>query len=452
MSKILAVIENDMYVRNFITSGAFNSLIQNNDFGICLSEIVKKLKSDVLKEKIVGYYKRSQENISLLSHINQISMRALRKKSSTFDIKIRTNTFSPKPRLLYWLLSKPLIFKIAKKYFLAKFQNNYSLEKIIKKYQPKIVLFPVTGIEGTAVELVKLSYRHGFKTFFLVNGWDNLSSKAVFPLLPDYLGVWGPQALVDAVNIQGMSVQRVFMLGCARYEDYFIAENAQLKLFPYKYILFAGATTACDEITPLRILDDVLDKIGNTDIKIVYRPHPWRQKRNCFDDFDQREFKNVIIDPQVADNYYKEKKMGTESVSSQNFPQLKYYPSLLNNALFIISPMSSMTLEAALFDVPALILAHDDNCHPIPPILQANYKHFEGAKEVPGWFFAYDLEQMRNLFKTLLEQFKDETPAKRKMRPVLCNAVKKYIIQDGRLYAQRLQEAIQLIAAENNAL
>src|SRR5687767_112491 len=88
--KILAVIENDMYVRNFVTSGALNCLIQRDDFGIAVSEVVVKLRDEIPSDKLVGAYTRSAANIRLTYIFNKLSMRALRKKSATFRIKVST--------------------------------------------------------------------------------------------------------------------------------------------------------------------------------------------------------------------------------------------------------------------------------------------------------------------------------------------------------------------------
>ena len=454
MFRILAFIEHDFFVRNFVTSGAFDLLIGYKDFGFCVSEITSKLRSSIPAEKLVGMYKRSSRNMDLVFHFFQISMRALRSKSTTFDIKAKANWPGHQRLIVYGvynLLSLPIFFRLGKKVLLKLFENNYDVEKIVQEYKPDLVIFPFTGVEGTGVELVSLSRKYGFKTFFLVNGWDNLSSKGILPYLPDYLGVWGPQPLVDAVNIQGMPAHRVFMLGCARYEHYLKRDNAELRLFPHNYILFAGAATASDEVTPLRILESVLEELSLHDVKIVYRPHPGRdEKHRGFEIFEPEKYRHVILDPQIADYYLATTQRNSESLSGQCLPELKYYSSLVNNAIFIISPMSSMILEAALFDVPALVLAHDDGCSLIPPHLQAKFRHFDGADEVPGWFFVRKLDELKQSFKMLLERFKTETPLNREFRPVLSSAVKRYLFHDGRSYAQRLEEAARVILAMTN--
>lgn len=450
MPRILAFIENDMYVRNFITSGAFDLLLQEPEFHLCLSEIAIKLHDSIPANKTPSRYARCRDNMALVYQFNKISMLALRDKSTTFDIKVKAKWMGDYT-IDDALLSSTKDFNITKEFFTRKLQNNASLEAIITKQQPQLVIFPVTGVEATGTELIALSKKYGFKTLFLINGWDNLSSKGAFPLLPDYMGVWGPQSLIDAVTIHGMPEHRLLLMGCARYEDYFKPENAQEKLFAHKYVLFAGSTAPCDEITPLRLLDEAIETSGDYDIKVVYRPHPWREKRNCFDLFEAEKFKHVILDPQIADDYYGEKRKGTESVSSQNFPKLKYYPSLVNHAQFVISPMSSMTLEAALFDVPSIVLAHDDGFHPIPPQSIAHFRHFQGADEIPGWFFVRDIKTLKALFQTLLKQFSGESPTNRMFHQILSPAVGKYLFHDGRSYAQRLYNAVTFILASINS-
>jgi hypothetical protein len=451
MNRVVAFIENDMYVRNYITSGAFDPLSRLGgigEFAVCLASNVTKLKSAVAPEKVCGYYERNARNINLIFHFNMISMRAFQDKSKTFAIKAATKWFEGNGRYASsYSLDE---YESIKKQTISGFQNNQSLERILQEQKPDLAIFPITGVESTGAELVLLSRRYDFQTLFLVNGWDNLSSKGVFPLLPDYLGVWGPQSLLDAVNIQGMPPERTVLMGCARYEDYFIPENAGTKYFPHRYILFAGSVTPCDEITPLRLFDELLEELRIPDLKIVYRPHPWRNQRKCFDLFQPRDFKHVFLDPQVANDYYKEKRQGTESCSSQNYPELKYYPSLVNHALFIISPLSSMILEAALFDVPALVLAHDDGVHPIPPNLFAQFEHFQGAEDVPGWFFAKKLDDAKTLFKRMLEDFGGDSPEARKLRPVLSFAIRRYLYEDGYSYGQRLALLAKMILARKD--
>jgi hypothetical protein len=449
---ILILLERDEYVRNFITSGAFDRVLAGGEAVICTSDAVKAMSAALPESVLGGSYRRSIRNEGLIHHFFQVSMRALRKRSATLDVKTRVG-WPGKQRLSllcgYTLLSLPPFYGLLKGRMAGLFEIDPALEELVRRHAPGLVVFPLTGVEGTAPALVKLSRKYGFKTLFLQNGWDNLSSKGVFPLLPDYLGVWGPQSLMDAVSIQGMPDHRLFTLGSAKYEDYLRRTNAEHSPFSHPYVLFAGSFTPCDEVAPLRVLEEVLDERGETGLKVVYRPHPWRgEKHHASEVFRPQEFRHVVLDPQVAAEYLKQVNAGDDApFFPTNYPPLDYYPSLLNHARFVVSPMSSMVLEAALYDVPAIVLAHRDDTHLISPHLQARYRHFEGGEEVPGWFYIRDLEALRTRFRQALRDLAGEGPEQRGFRPALSTAVRHYLFRDGRSYAEHLGDAVEVIRA-----
>ena len=91
------------------------------------------------------------------------------------------------------------------------------------------------------------------------------------------------------------------MLGTPRFENYFHLRNKKIKsYFKFKYILFAESTLPV-ESSILPVLDKIIsqnEKFKN--LKIIYRPHPWRKSLKVY---NQKEFKNIIIDPQIKKNY-----------------------------------------------------------------------------------------------------------------------------------------------------
>lgn len=441
--KVLAVVDNDLYLRNFVLSGAFDETFKNFDSILAISNAVEKLKPLISKKFKIKEYTRNEKNKSKVQVFNQISMRHLKHKSTTFQSK--TQNYSPllKEKILFNFFALPFIYNLAKFIIQKQFLINPKLEKIIKKFNPDIVLFPTSGYEATGYELIKLSKKYYFKTFFLTNGWDNLSSKGVLLFKPDFIGVWGQQALYHAVKIQNMKKENCILTGCARYENYFDQTKGNTKIFPFNYILFAGSTTAADEITPLQILETALDRPKYKNIKIVYRPHPMRAPRKGFDLFEQEKYKHIIIDPQVAPDYYRDKKEKTESGAAQNFPDLEYYPSLLKNCLFLISPLSSLIIESAIYNVPSLILAHQDPDNPIPASEQVKWEHFKGAKNIDGWYIAHDLKQMVNLFNKLLKKTINKNLHKSGNN--LSKSIKKYLYFDNRSYSKRLSDYLEQI-------
>jgi hypothetical protein len=446
MARMIAFIENEMYVRNFLSSGAFDPLIARGALRLSASEAVRPESLRPWSEIVTTSYERSRRNRDLVFGFNKLSILRYRSSSTTFDIKVRTGLpfgrYGLIDRLKCW---PPVYDRVLRPAFAGRLERNPSLERVIGDERPALVLLPLTGVEATGYELIRLSRDHGFRTLFLVNGWDNLSSKAVFAELPDYLGVWGQQALEDAMAIHGLPSHRGFLLGCARYETYFEQRDPGPSPFPFPYAVFAGATTACDELTPLRRIDDELQRIGAGAFRVVYRPHPWREKRIADDLFEPRRFRHTVLDPQVEEAYFANKRSGDESVSSKAMPRLDYYRHLLEHAAFVVSPLSSMTLEAALFNVPAIVLTHDDGIHPLPCSLIARFRHFDGARNVQGWHFVDRLDQLAPTLRQVWELTRNDSPSKRYFAPYLARAMAPYLFMDARSYGGRLLDAVDTI-------
>lgn len=457
MKKILYFIPQDGIARDHLNGSALTKLLDGGSVGLVVSSsLSEKGLSFVPKDKVVGTYKPLKTKKDFLSHFFSVRIYALayRKKSSTFAIKIKSyRNSSLYHRLLYYLyyiVTLPGIFFLLKKVIHAIFFSSYEeikdVKKIIEEQKPELVIYPLILINHLGIELIRLSHIYNYKTLFVTNSWDNLSSKSVFITLPDYLGVFGPQALVDAVSIHNMPFDRVFQLGCARYAGYFPLSQKTVPPFGFKYVVFAGASLAIDEISLLKELDKIIEE-KKYDIKIVYRPHPHRFERKCDDLFRPEEYLHTIIDPQIAEVYFREKQGNVHITHNQNYPDLDYYPSLLGHALFLISPLSSLILESALFNTPSLILAHDDKVHDLPPSLIKQFQHFEGATNVPGWFFGNTKPQILTLFCKLFERLAYDDREHKTYKPALQEATRKYLCQDDRGYTERLEAAINFILA-----
>ena len=59
---------------------------------------------------------------------------------------------------------------------------------------------------------------------------------------------------------------------------------------------------------------------------------------------------NIKYDPQIGKNYFKSRLM----------PDLKYYPKLLNDCLFAMGGLTTMLIEASIFDKIYLAIGFDD--------------------------------------------------------------------------------------------
>jgi hypothetical protein len=152
--------------------------------------------------------------------------------------------------------------------------------------------------------------------------------------------------------------------------------------FAFRYVLFAGCYQPFDERAALRRLDDAVTRNG-LDLKVVYLPHPRRLPRRRPDLVDEREFDHVIVEPRVRDGYRAGWRDGEQQgpLKTAALP-LSAYPALLENAAFVVCPLSTIMLEAAIFRRRVLTIAYHDGVHNTSPGVAIDYLHFEGVDAV----------------------------------------------------------------------
>jgi hypothetical protein len=163
--------------------------------------------------------------------------------------------------------------------------------------------------------------------------------------------------------------------------------------FPFPYILFVGTAVAFDEAGILIKINQIISENQDTfkGVKLIYRPHPWRQGSDSIADMD---LPHIIIDPQLKDSYLKR-----DSTSSVQ-PNLSYYPALIKNAEFVMGGLTSMLIESLIFRKYYLALAYDDgvNLTSQHNVLKY-YVHFKGLENVDSVNIIHDLENFADTFK-----------------------------------------------------
>jgi len=209
--------------------------------------------------------------------------------------------------------------------------------------------------------------------------------------------------------------------------------------FNFSYILFCGCNLPFDEISALKQLDYIVSKHSDVfkDTKILYRPHPWRAQRECFDLFNKLDFKKVEIDPQVAEAYYRKDK-------SKGFqPDLKYYPVLLKNALFVVGPLTTMLIESLICGKEVLALAYDDGVHiSSPHNAYRYYPHFHGIDRIEGLFLCERAKEIENYILGMM--MREEKTDLFEIR----NSLQYFVYNDSESYANRLKQIVDDIGTK----
>jgi hypothetical protein len=271
------------------------------------------------------------------------------------------------------------------------FENNYD-----------VVLYPSSAFEFQIFDIIKSCSMSGAKSFFIIDNWDNLSSKILFWERPDFIATWGKQTTNHAIEIQGFSKEQVFEIGSARYSNYYIAKKGDLELnLPANYVLFFGTNLYFNEILALeQINKEILDNPNiYNDLEVIYRPHPYSENTGRFQNCN---LVKVSLDPQIKNmlgfNYDQSESDALNRLS------LDFYPRLISKSKFIVGGLTTMLLEASLFDKNYLALVYPENNNiTSPDLLFKSYTHFEGIENLPNLSFCSDFFSIGSNFRRVFE-------------------------------------------------
>jgi hypothetical protein len=439
----LILISTDHYVRNFIGTRAFDGLDPRETYYVASRRGVTHAESSSTLERLPNFLGTVDDPRPEVKgpyrYLRMMLLAALRSRSATMRNKVDLLPF--RERVRFRIAALPLLRQAHLWHVMRMTGLNRELHELLERIEPDLVIAPTGGYDTLVWDGLRSARELGIPSLVLVHNWDNLSSKGAFAVRPDYLGVWGEQSRQHAERIHGFPRDRVALLGAPAFEGYFRhTPGSSEPPFPFRYVLFAGCFAPFDELSALRRLErEIADR--KLDLKVVYRPHQHRRMRRRPDFFDENEFENVVLDPQMRDIYlasFDEYARGGERPKPL-LPALDYYPALFEHSEFVICPLSTMIVEAALFEKRVIVIAYDDGIHPNPPSVAVNYDHFEGIDRIDGFELCRQEEQLAPLFSKVAGERRE--PA----RP-LREQVGWWLHQDERSYAERLADLLPTIA------
>lgn len=295
-------------------------------------------------------------------------------------------------RSILQLFSFPPLFKLYKSRTVDGNENDFALIKKVKKINPDLIIYPTHCFEPESITLCKVAEAINKKTLFLIDNWDNISSKTVFFKKPNAITVWGMQARKAALKLQSMKNSQVHHLGNPKFAQYFKIRDMKHKspyLFPY--VLFLGSLQPYDEIAPLRILDREIErsKLKYKNLKVIYRPHPGREY--LIKKYKDYNFKNIVFDKQM-ENF-------TETKKKYSINKNNYFEKLIKNSIFMVGGITTVTIETVIFGKRYLFLAHDEKDNiTSPKNMYENFNHYDEILRLKLLKKCPDLNRLNNHF------------------------------------------------------
>jgi len=458
MDKILIVISSDLFVRNYLTTDALSVIEKEYDCYYLASDSVTIREQLENKQHFLGYYHFPDGLRKKHYALFNVLMWRFRNRSSSFRFRLKRsfnwdllqyrgnlrayvnnlaifvygNFFSSDSTFRSILLGNKLIYSIFSKIYHDSIRISDDLSRYVDTLKLDLIVFPSSAYDPEGNDLARIGKLCGVRTLFLIDNWDNISSKTIFWAHPDNLGVWGQQSKEQAIRMQDFQPQQVTPIGTPRFDSYFLLRDQLLpKHFDFEYVLFTGLAIPFDELAALRMIEEEIDSKPDTyrGMKVVYRPHPWRQQRISDDYFNENDFTHVIIDPQMRDAYYCENKHFQ--------PDLSYYPALLKHSRFVVASPTTMIIESLIFRKRVLLLAYDDGVHLTSPHnTLANYEHFKGIEQVEGISLCLDKAALRERFRSLWVNYEEIDTLKQ-----ACD-LNYFLLGDSSRYRDRLSELV----------
>ena len=398
--RIALVVLNRQYLISWFDTGTVDLLI---DSGFCeVSVFAPQHVLDLLptETKYKKFKIESIEASSAATHLVAMNWVSLRSKSSTFRFSLQ-RTF----RSDYWffafrlgvvqgfkqtvLNAKTVLWNLRKKrltvlYFFRPFRI------LAKRHRSKLgkmnvlpegirngnfdwMFIPCHAIDELMTDYIAEAREIGLKSLVAIDNWDNLTSKSVYVVKPDYLTVMGRKCIEHAKNIHEIQKESVLTYGLPRFDAYRKYERSQpvIAQNPKKRVLYAGFSMAHSEKRVVDAIANHLDeKYGNGAVEVHYRPHPIPIPR-----IDKYEIANPNV---VSNSHGSLPRTGMPTMDSS-------YISAMQLADVVVGAPTTLMLEAMLLGRPCVIDLTTDRYHRTTASNAAkHFVHMHDLLAVPG--------------------------------------------------------------------
>ena len=285
-------------------------------------------------------------------------------------------------------------------FFIKIILKNTSNSEMVKINKARVIVLFGGHNNLEIFDLINIAKRKNIISILVMVNWDN----ATKPLLakPDLVLTWGKQTETLAKKLNNVDA---IGIGTPRFDliknKKFISKKKARKFIglkqDFKYIIYAGKIIPSDDLKLLKRINIILNnKFIN--YKIIYRPHPFGINKINFLEFDQfkkiNKLNNIIIDP---------------TLKIFNKQDLNQYYYLFSSSDALISSFSTLTIEAAYYNLPTLCFAINDLLN------EKRFDYENGCKLSPhlkilnkyNWpLRAFSYDEFFNKFDILIKQTK----------------------------------------------
>lgn len=238
---------------------------------------------------------------------------------------------------------------------------------LFERYHPSLLVTTDIGTIDASKHLIAEAKRNGVKTLSLVVSWDNLTSKGISAVKPDWAITWNQTMKEELVHYHDMQPEQVTVGGIAHFDDYFreprwdsrAAFLQRYNLSPGRKTLFYGTNTPGLFRHNKEFLELLLSAIAADRFckpcQLLLRLHPafFTKYKTGFDDA-WRDFEALQEKYGSLLAISKPVTIDQEFGALQPIEDQMNLSAILNHSDIMINMFSTLMLEACIFDLPVV--------------------------------------------------------------------------------------------------
>lgn len=451
--KILVFIEHDIIIRHFIHSDAFAELARRHEVRFVFPERGnKRVSVDVEALDLPAPMRRlpvHQKRLELWKRL--FIADALRwRPGAQFKTlrRFRREMIGPKAAFVFRFLSLPGAFQALRRWTLAKIRAtpHRALDALLNEEKPDVIIHP-SVLEGVYInDLVEASETRGLPFVVIMNSWDNPSTKKAVVGAPDRLLVWGEQTKRHAMRYMDMPSEKLICFGAAQFDVFRQPPRISREEFCAAHdippsstiLLYAGSSKDSDEFGHLELIDRTIDEGALGDVALVYRPHPWGGGGRGGERILDHPWRHVRIEATMRE-YLERVRAGGGGIHMADYRDTH---DVLSSIDALVSPLSTIIVEAALHGKPALCFLPIDEQQARHFQITAPLTHFEDMYDAPEFLVAQGRERLAPALRELLQRCSEPGFSDR------VRAACDYFVESfDQAYSERLADYVEALVA-----
>ncbi len=238
---------------------------------------------------------------------------------------------------------------------------------LIQEIQPELVVstYPINFLEAKFLYAAKQA---GRSTLIHLLSWDNITSKGIFPVIPDHFIAWGKIMAQELKEYYHTSDEQVQICGVPHFDHHFKVKQAPeykkilegLSLnpqLPYLFVAMSSPRFAPHEIDIIEWLANAIhENVFGKDLQLIVRPHPQNVQGALSDQkwisrLDRLKGKRVAIDyPKLIKSKVR---------WSMQKKDMDHLSNLLIGCSICLNSGSTVSIDALTMDKPVILTSFD---------------------------------------------------------------------------------------------